>query len=101
MSHSNQKQNVTNMFQAVRLIGEAIRKVHGDDAEAMKEFGVEFNVSFIVGGQVGNEEMMLFQVYAAGNFIEATNENPYCQIGEEKYGKPIVDREARINPAFP
>jgi putative proteasome-type protease len=84
--------NVTNMFQAARLVGEAIRKVYGDDAEAMKEFGVEFNVSFIVGGQVGNEAMRLFQIYAAGNFIEATNENPYFQIGEAKYGKPIVDR---------
>lgn len=84
--------NVSNMFQAARLVGEAIRKVHADDAEVMKEFGVEFNVSFIVGGQIGNEAMRLFQVYAAGNFIEATNENPYFQIGEAKYGKPIVDR---------
>ncbi|MGL4767412.1 MAG: peptidase [Formosimonas sp.] len=84
--------NATNMFQAARLVGEAIRKVHEHDAVAMKAFGVEFNVSFIVGGQIGSEEMRLFQVYAAGNFIEATPDNPYFQIGEAKYGKPIVDR---------
>lgn len=83
---------VTNMFQAARLVGSALRKVYEDDAEALKEFGVDFNVSFIVGGQVGKEPMRLFQVYAAGNFIEATSENPYFQIGEAKYGKPIIDR---------
>lgn len=84
--------NVTNMFQAARLIGEAIRKVHEHDAAALKLFDVDFNVSFIVGGQIGNEDMRLFQVYSAGNFIEATPDNPYFQIGEAKYGKPIVDR---------
>lgn len=84
--------NVSNMFQAARLVGDAIRKVHALDAAAMKEFDVDFNVSFIVGGQIGNEEMRLFQVYSAGNFIEATPDNPYFQIGEAKYGKPIVDR---------
>lgn len=84
--------NVNNMFQAARLVGEAIRTVHAHEREAFKDFGVEFNVSFIVGGQIGNEEMRLFQVYAAGNFIEATDDNPYFQIGEAKYGKPIVDR---------
>jgi putative proteasome-type protease len=84
--------NVNNMFQAARLVGEAIRTVHAHERAAFKDFGVEFNVSFIVGGQIGSEEMRLFQVYAAGNFIEATDENPYFQIGEAKYGKPIVDR---------
>ena len=84
--------NAKNMYQAARLVGEAIRKVYEQDAAALKEFGMDFSVSFIVGGQVGDEEMRLFQVYAAGNFIEATDENPYFQIGEAKYGKPILDR---------
>lgn len=87
--------NVKNMYQAARLVGQAIRKVHEQDAVALKEFGFDFNVSFIVGGQIGDEEMRLFQVYAAGNFIEATDDNPYFQIGEAKYGKPIVDRVIR------
>jgi len=58
----------------------------------LKEAGIEFNCSFIFGGQIRGESMRLFQVYAAGNFIEATPENPYFQIGESKYGKPIIDR---------
>lgn len=84
--------NVSNMFEAARLVGHAIRAVHTEDANALKLFGMDFNVSFIIGGQIKGEEMRLFQVYAAGNFIEATYENPYFQIGEAKYGKPILDR---------
>jgi len=80
------------MFEAVRIVGEAIRDVHRRDAEALKEFKIDFNASFIFGGQIGSEATRLFQVYSAGNFIEATHENPYFQIGEAKYGKPIIDR---------
>ncbi|MGL4576836.1 MAG: peptidase, partial [Burkholderiaceae bacterium] len=58
-----------------------------------------FNASFIVGGQIRGEVPRLFQVYAAGNFIEAADECPYFQIGEAKYRKPIVDRI--INPHTP
>jgi putative proteasome-type protease len=54
--------------------------------------GVEFNVSLIFGGQIKGEGMRLFQVYSAGNFIEATPETPYFQVGESKYGKPVLDR---------
>ncbi len=45
-----------------------------------------------MGGQVGNGELRLFQIYSAGNYIEATEDTPYLQIGEHKYGKPIIDR---------
>jgi putative proteasome-type protease len=58
----------------------------------LKYAGVEFNVSLIFGGQIRGEGMRLFQVYSAGNFIEATPETPYFQIGEYKYGKPVLDR---------
>ena len=57
-----------------------------------KHAGVEFNVNLIFGGQIRGEGMRLFQVYSAGNFIEATPETPYFQIGEYKYGKPVLDR---------
>jgi putative proteasome-type protease len=91
--------NAKTMFEAVRLLGEAIREVHRRDAEALREFKIDFNASFILGGQIRGEEMRLFQVYSAGNFIEATHENPYFQIGEAKYGKPIIDRV--IQPGTP
>jgi putative proteasome-type protease len=84
--------NANLMLQAVRVVGDAVREVYARDAPALKEAGIEFNCSFIFGGQIRGESMRLFHVYAAGNFIEATAENPYFQIGEAKYGKPIIDR---------
>ena len=87
--------SANNLFEAARCVGEAIRRVHMRDAEALKEHGLEFSASFILGGQIGGEAPRLFQLYAAGNFIEATRETPYFQIGESKYGKPIIDRIIR------
>jgi putative proteasome-type protease len=66
--------------------------VYARDGESLKAAGVEFNVSLIFGGQIAGEGMRLFQVYSAGNFIEATKETPYFQVGESKYGKPVLDR---------
>lgn len=82
----------SNMFEAAREIGDALREVHRRDAEALKEHSIEFNASFIFGGQIGTEPPRMFCIYAAGNFIEATLDTPYFQIGESKYGKPILDR---------
>jgi len=83
---------VKTMYDAARLVGAAIRQVHQRDAQALQGQGVDFNVSLIVGGQIGKERCRLFQVYAAGNFIETHPEGTYFQIGEAKYGKPILDR---------
>jgi putative proteasome-type protease len=84
-----------NLFEAARCVGEAVREVHRRDAGALKEFGVEFNASIILGGQIRGEAPRLFSIYSAGNFIEATTETTYFQIGESKYGKPIIDRVIR------
>jgi putative proteasome-type protease len=84
--------NVSNMFEATRLVGEALREVYHRDAAALKEHGIEFNATLIFGGQIGKELPRLFNIYSAGNFIEATVDTPYFQIGESKYGKPILDR---------
>ncbi len=84
--------NAKSMFDAVRVLGAVIRRVHDRDAAALKASGVDFNVSLIFGGQIAGEGMRLFQVYSPGNFIEATAETPYFQIGESKYGKPVLDR---------
>ena len=83
---------VSNMFDAARCIGDALRVIHRRDGEALKEHSVEFNSSFIFGGQISGEPPRLFCIYAAGNFIEATSDTLYFQIGESKYGKPIIDR---------
>jgi putative proteasome-type protease len=91
--------NATSMFDAARVLGSAIRRVHDRDAAALKSADVDFNVSLVFGGQVKGEGMRLFQVYSAGNFIEATSDTPYFQIGESKYGKPVLDRV--ITPETP
>jgi putative proteasome-type protease len=90
--HDDSVWNAKSLFEAVRVVGEGVREVQRRDGQALKEGGIEFNCNFIVGGQIRGERMRLFQIYAAGNFIEATPENPYFQIGEAKYGKPIIDR---------
>jgi len=87
------------MFEAATIVGEAVREVYDRDAAALAKAKIDFNVSIIFGGQIGGERPRLFNVYAAGNFIEATPENCYFQIGEAKYGKPIIDRV--ITPALP
>jgi len=84
--------NAKSMFDAARVLGAAVRHVYARDGEALKRSGVDFNVSMIFGGQIAGEGMRLFQVYSAGNFIEATPETPFFQIGESKYGKPVLDR---------
>jgi putative proteasome-type protease len=91
--------NAKSMFDAARVLGSTIRKVHDRDGAALSQAGVDFNVSLIFGGQIQGEAMRLFQVYSAGNFIEATPETPYFQVGESKYGKPVLDRV--ITPTTP
>jgi putative proteasome-type protease len=91
--------NAKSMFDAARVLGAAIRRVYARDAESLQAAGVEFNVSMVLGGQIKGEAMRLFQVYSAGNFIEATPETPYFQVGESKYGKPVLDRV--ISPSTP
>jgi putative proteasome-type protease len=86
-----------NLFEAARVVGEAVRIVHARDAESLGKFGVDFNINLVFGGQVKGEGCRLFHIYSAGNFVEAQAENPYFQIGEAKYGKPIIDRV--ITPA--
>lgn len=87
------------MFEAASIVGDAVRQVHRRDADALRDAGIDFNVSLIFGGQIGNERARLFNIYAAGNFVEATPETCYFQIGEAKYGKPIIDRV--VAPSLP
>jgi len=91
--------NATSMFDVARVLGATIRHVRQRDGDSLKHAGVEFSASMLIGGQIRGEAMRLFQVYSAGNFIEATPETPYFQIGESKYGKPVLDRV--ITPETP
>jgi len=91
----------SNMFNAARVVGDALRKIHERDAESLKEQGHEFNSTFILGGQIKGEEPRLFHIYSAGNFIESSVDTPYFQIGESKYGKPIIDRVITRSSSLP
>jgi len=87
--------NATSMFDAARVLGSAMRRVYDQDGASLKKSGLDFNASMILGGQIRGESMRLFLVYSAGNFIEATRETCFFQIGESKYGKPVLDRMMR------
>ncbi|MFZ4552077.1 MAG: peptidase [Aquabacterium sp.] len=90
--------NARSMFDVARIVGSAVRKVHARDADALKKHGIDFNCSLIIGGQIKGETMRLFNVYAAGNFVEAGIDGVcYFQIGESKYGKPVIDRVVTPN----
>jgi len=91
--------NATSMFDATRVLGSAVRRVYEQDGPSLKAAGIDFNASMIFGGQIKGEAMRLFMVYSAGNFIEATRETCFYQVGESKYGKPILDRV--LTPATP
>lgn len=93
--HSNDKQKLTTcatMFDAAQLIGRAVRRVHELEGAAYESSNVKFDVNFLFGGQIGSDTMQLFMIYSAGNFIECSQDAPYFQIGEYKYGKPVLDR---------
>jgi putative proteasome-type protease len=84
--------NAHSMFQAAQRVGHVIRMIHSTEGKALEASDVNFDVSFLFGGQIAGERMRLFMIYAAGNFIECTTDTPYLQIGEHKYGKPVLDR---------
>jgi putative proteasome-type protease len=84
--------NAPTMFQAAQRIGRAIRMVHDTEAPGLTAGQIDFDVAFLFGGQIRGGPLRLFMIYAAGNFIECTPDTPYLQIGEHKYGKPILDR---------
>ncbi len=84
--------SASTMFHTARVVGAALREVRRIDGEQLGATAESFSASFILGGQIAGEPPRLFQVYNEGNFIEATRETPYFQIGEHKYGKPILDR---------
>jgi putative proteasome-type protease len=87
------------MFDATRVLGSAVRRVYEQDGASLRTAGIDFNTSMIFGGQIKGEAMRMFLVYSAGNFIEATRETCFFQVGESKYGKPILDRV--LTPATP
>src|SRR6201981_1589181 len=84
--------NAPTLFQAAQRVGHVVHTLRATEGKALETSDVTFDVSFLFGGQIIGERMRLFMVYSAGNFIECTVDTPYLQIGEHKYGKPILAR---------
>ena len=84
--------NAESMFDVAQLLGDCLRSVRERDGVHLAQNNVDASANFIVGGQIRGERMRLYLVYAEGNCIEAGDETPFFQIGETKYGKPILDR---------
>ncbi|MBI1238611.1 MAG: peptidase [Alphaproteobacteria bacterium] len=86
---------VPSLYRAARLVGDTLREVRRTDGAELEASISSFSASFILGGQIGTEAPQIFQIYPEGNFIRATDDTPFLQIGEHKYGKPILDRVAQ------
>lgn len=89
------------MFKAAQLVGKAVREVYRTDGPSLEQHQAGFDVALLLGGQIRGRRMRLFMIYSAGNFIEATGDTPYLQIGEHKYGKPILDRAITYETSLP
>ena len=83
---------VPTMLRAAQLIGHAVRKVKKDLSEGLEQEHVDSAVSLLLGGQIRGGPLRLFMIYDAGNFIECGIDAPFLQIGEHKYGRPILVR---------
>jgi putative proteasome-type protease len=84
--------SVTSMYDAAALVGDALREMSRRDSAFLAQASIEPSANLLVGGQIKGEAPRLFHIYTQGNFIEATDDTPYFQLGESKYGKPILDR---------
>ena len=87
----------TSMYDAARVLGEQVRKVGELDRAALERDEFRFNVHFLLGGQIAGESPCLFLIYPQGNPLRATEDSPFLQIGECKYGRPILDRGVRYD----
>ena len=80
------------MFRIAQLVGEAMYHARDDVREALEAADISSGVSMLLGGRIRGGALKLYLIYAAGNFIECNTDSPFLQIGETKYGKPILDR---------
>ena len=88
---------VNYLFEAAAYVGQVNQAVQNEYGPALRQAGVSAEASFILGGQIAGQPHGLFLIYPQGNFIAATPETPYLQIGESKFGKPDLDRFANPN----
>ena len=84
--------NVEYLFEAAHYVGQVSQQLQSEHGEALRSAGFDPGASFILGGQIAGQEPQTFLIYPQGNYISSGGDTPYLQIGESKYGKPILDR---------
>jgi putative proteasome-type protease len=84
-------------YDAARMVGEQVRRVGEMDRPALEHDNIPFNINVVLGGQIAGEPPNLYLVYPQGNPLSATEDSPYLQVGESKYGRPILDRGVRYH----
>jgi putative proteasome-type protease len=80
------------MYDVAAMVGDALREMQRRDGPHLLQGNIDFNATVLLGGQIAGEQPRLFNIYSQGNFIEATPDSTYFQVGESKYGKPVIDR---------
>lgn len=99
--HNRCLREASTMFRVAQLVGEAVAKVGETVGAALEREHIDNSVELLVGGRIGDGPLKLYLIYSIGNFIECTSEVPFLQIGETKYGKPILDRALRYDTPLP
>ena len=97
MAEGDSLYTLPTLHDVARYVGQQIRRLQEQDRVWLEKDNVDFQCSFLLGGQVKGEEPALYLIYSQGNCIQATPETPFLQIGETKYGKPILDRTVQVN----
>ncbi len=89
--------SVTHLFEAALYVGRILREVTAQHREALDRTGTDASATFILGGQIGPEPPDILMVHSEGNYIRASEERPFLQIGESKYGKFMLELAARVD----
>ena len=89
------------MFRAAQLVGEAMQQANATVGKALSSLKISGNASLLLGGRIGDQPPSLFLIYSAGNFIECKPDVPFFQIGETKYGRPMLDRTIKPDTPLP
>jgi putative proteasome-type protease len=84
--------NLLSMYEVARYVGETLRQIQARERTWLEKDGIDYHCNILLGGQIRDTEVELYMIYSQGNFIRAMPETPFLQIGEIKYGKPILDR---------
>lgn len=99
--HHRSLREATSMFLVAQLVGEAVERAGATVGAALQKAHLDHDSELLVGGRVGDGPLKLFLIYSIGNFIECTPDVPFLQIGERKYGRPILDRALRYDTPLP